>query len=131
MMNNLQKDLQENVEKYNGKHHLHERVIKARAGRNRNAIISNILKLCQTIIFDPVPIEIDKVGNSIEQILIFKNNFKEKNIKTPGNSPSTSRLESPKIIRKFKIKYSKSLKSSRIPKSEEEKKKPSEVREFS
>ena len=87
MMNNLQKDLQENVEKYNGKHHLHKRVkvincyhyypilteanvpdnfirfwdwisifhlaksctsltlfyfnkvIKARAGRNRNAII--------------------------------------------------------------------------------------------
>ena len=26
MMNNLQKDLQENVEKYNGKHHLHKRV---------------------------------------------------------------------------------------------------------
>src|SRR6266508_6453444 len=88
MMNNLQKDLQENVEKYNGKHHLYKRVkvincyhyypisteanvpdnfirfcdwisifhsaksctsltlfyfkrvIKARAGRNRNAIIS-------------------------------------------------------------------------------------------
>src|SRR6266540_2751771 len=88
MMNNLQKDLQENVEKYNEKHHLHKRVkvincyhcypistevnipdnfirfwdwisifhsaksctsltlfyfkrvIKARAGRNRNAIIS-------------------------------------------------------------------------------------------
>src|SRR6266542_2011966 len=29
-----------------------ERVIKAKAGRNRNAIISNILELCQTIIFD-------------------------------------------------------------------------------
>ena len=26
MMNNLQKDLQENVEKYNGKHHLYKRV---------------------------------------------------------------------------------------------------------
>src|SRR6266542_2509819 len=26
MMNNLQKDLQENVEKYNGKHHLHKRI---------------------------------------------------------------------------------------------------------
>src|SRR6266542_2251200 len=26
MMNNLQKDLQENVEKYNEKHHLHKRV---------------------------------------------------------------------------------------------------------
>ncbi len=26
MMNNLQKDLQENVEKYNGKHHLHKKV---------------------------------------------------------------------------------------------------------
>jgi len=93
-MNNLQKDLQENVEKYNEKHHLHkkvkvincyhcypilieanvsdnfirfwnwitifhsaksctsltlfyfEKVIKARAERNRNAIISNISELC-------------------------------------------------------------------------------------
>ena len=26
MMNNLQKDLQENIEKYNKKHHLHKRV---------------------------------------------------------------------------------------------------------
>src|SRR6266542_1825775 len=132
MMNNLQKDLQENVEKYNGKHHLHkkvkeincyhcypistetnisdnfirfwnwisifhsaksctnltlfyfEKVINARAGRNRNAIISNISELCQTIIFDPILIEINEVGNSIEQILIFRNNFEEKNIKTPG-----------------------------------------------
>src|SRR6266498_5190115 len=156
MMNNLQKDLQENVEKYNGKHHLHkrvkvincyhcypisteanvpdnfirfwdwisifhlaksctsltlfyfEKVIKARAGRNRNAIISNISELCQTIIFDSIPIEIDEVGNSIEQILIFRNNFEKKNIKTSGNSPSTSRSESSKITRKFKIKYSKS-----------------------
>src|SRR6266498_4032321 len=178
MMNNLQKDLQENVEKYNGKHHLHkrvkvincyhcypilteanipdnfirfwdwisifhsaksctsltlfyfERVIKARAGRNRNAIISNILELCQTIIFDPIPIEIDEVGNSIEQILIFRNNFEKKNIKIPGNSPLTSRSESPKITRKFKSKYSKSPKSSRIPKSEEEKEKSSEIKEF-
>src|SRR6266540_3883980 len=178
MMNNLQKDLQENIEKYNRKHHLHkrvkvincyycypisieinisdnfirfwdwisifhsaksctsltlfyfERVIKARAGRNRNAIISNISKLCQTIIFDPVLIEIDEVGNSIEQILIFKNNFEEKNIKTSENSPSTSRSESPKITRKFKSKYSKSPKSSRIPKSEEEKEKSSEIKEF-
>src|SRR6266498_3440379 len=112
MMNNLQKDLQKNVEKYNGKYHLHKkvkvincyhcypistevnipdnfikfwdwisifhsaksctslilfyfkRVIKARAERNRNAIISNISELCQTIIFDPIPIEIDKVENS-------------------------------------------------------------------
>src|SRR6266498_3713549 len=175
MMNNLQKDLQENVEKYNGKHHLHkrvkvincyhcypisteanipdnfirfwnwisifhsaksctsltlfyfERVIKARAERNRNAIISNISELCQTIIFDPIPIEIDEIGNSIEQILIFKNNFEEKNIKTPGNSPSTSRSESSKITRKFKSKYSKSLKSSRTLKSEEEKEKPQET----
>src|SRR6266540_454388 len=126
MMNNLQKDLQENVEKYNGKHHLHkkvkvincyhcypisaeanvpdnfirfwdwitifhsaksctsltlfyfDKVIKARAGRNRNAIIRNISELCQTIIFDPIPVEIDEVGNSIEQILIFRNNFEEK-----------------------------------------------------
>src|SRR6266496_4103532 len=163
MMNNLQKDLQENVEKYNGKHHLYKkvkvincyhcypisteanvpdnfirfwdwisifhsaksytslilfyfkRVIKARAGRNRNAIISNISELCQTIIFDPIPIEIDEVENSIEQILIFRNNFEEKNIKTPGNSPSTSRSEFPKITRKFKSKYSKSLKSLRKP----------------
>src|SRR6266542_576622 len=178
MMNNLQKDLQENVEKYNGKYHLYKRVkvincyhcysistetnvpdnfirfwnwisifhlaksctsltlfyfdkiIKARAGRNRNVIISNISELCQTIIFDPIPIEIDKVGNSIEQILIFINNFEEKNIKIPGNSPSTSRSESPKITRKFKSKYSKSPKSSRTPKSEEEKKKSLEIKEF-
>src|SRR6266498_1654077 len=178
MMNNLQKDLQENVEKYNGKHHFHKRVkvincyhcypisikanvpdnfirfwdwisifysaksctsltlfyfdkvIKARAGRNRNTIISNISELCQTIIFDLIPIEIDEVGNSIEQILIFKNNFEEKNIKTPENSPSTSRSESPKFTRKFKSKYSKSLKSPRTPKSEEEKEKLSEVKEF-
>src|SRR6266511_1529674 len=178
MMNNLQKDLQENVEKYNGKHHLHkrvkvincyhyypisteanipdnfirfwdwisifhlaksctsltlfyfEKVIKARAGRNRNAIISNILELCQTIIFDSIPIEIDEVGNSIEQILIFRNNFEEKGIKIPRILPSTSRSEFPKISRKFKSKYSKSLKSPRIPKSEEEKEKPSEIKEF-
>src|SRR6266542_4291485 len=108
-----------------------ERVIKARAERNRNAIISNISELCQTIIFDPIPIEIDEVGNSIEQILIFRNNFEKKNIKIPGNSPLTSRSESPKVTRKFKSKYSKSPKSSRIPKSEEEKKKPPEIKEFS
>src|SRR6266508_607592 len=162
MMNNLQKDLQENVEKYNGKHYLHkkvkvincyhcypisaeanipdnfirfwdwitifhsaksctslilfyfDKVIKARAGRNRNAIISNISELCQTIIFDPIPIEIDEVENSIEQILIFRNNFEEKVIKTPRISPSTLRSESPKFTRKFKSKYLKSLKSSRI-----------------
>src|SRR6266498_1772394 len=178
MMNNLQKDLQENVEKYNEKHHLHkrvkvincyhcypilieanipdnfirfwdwisifysaksctsltlfyfERVIKARAGRNRNAIISNISELCQTIIFDPIPIEIDEVGNSIEQILIFRNNFEEKDIKTPKNSPLTSRSESPKVTRRFKSKYSKSPKSLRTPKTEEEKEKPSEIKEF-
>src|SRR6266511_3335363 len=178
MMNNLQKDLQENVEKYNGKHHLYkkvkvincyhcysisteanipdnfirfwdwisifhsaksctsltlfyfERVIKAKAKRNRNAIISNISELCQTIIFDSVPIEIDEVGNSIEQILIFRNNFEEKNIKTPGNSPSTLRSESPKITRKFKSKYSKSLKLPRTLKSKEEKEKSSEIKEF-
>src|SRR6266542_4188117 len=178
MMNNLQKDLQENIEKYNRKHHLHKRVkvincyhyypisteanipdnfirfwdwisifhsaksctsltlfyfkkvIKARAGRNRNAIISNISKLCQTIIFDPILIEIDEVGNSIEQILIFRNNFEEKDIKIPRNSPSTSRSKSPKITRKFKSKYSKSSKSPRTSKSEEEKEKPSEIKEF-
>ncbi len=177
-MNNLQKDLQENVEKYNGKHHFHKRVkvincyhcypisteanisdnfirfwdwisifhlaklctsltlfyfdkvIKARVGRNRNAIISNISELCQTIIFDLIPIEIDEVGNSIEQILIFRNNFEEKAIKTPRNLPSTSRSESPKITRKFKSKYSKSLKSPRIPKSEEEKEKPQKLKSF-
>src|SRR6266498_102318 len=179
MMNNLQKDLQENVEKYNGKHHLHkkvkdincyhcypisaeanvpdnfirfwdwitifhsaksctsltlfyfDKVIKARARRNRNAIISNISELCQTIIFDPIPIEIDEVGNSIEQILIFRNNFEEKAIKIPRNSPSTSRSESPKVTRKFKSKYSKSPKFPRTPKSEEEKEKPLEIKEFS
>src|SRR6266498_3333595 len=178
MMNNLQKDLQENVEKYNGKHHLHkkvkvincyhcypisaeanipdnfirfwdwitifhsaksctsftlfyfDKVIKASSGRNRNAIISNISELYQTIIFDPIPIEIDEVGNSIKQILIFRNNFEEKAIKTPRNSPSTSRSESPKIIRKFKTKYSKSPKSPRTPKSEKEKEKSPEIKEF-
>src|SRR6266511_3913229 len=178
MMNNLQKDFQENVKKYNGKHHLHkrvkvincyhcypilteanipdnfirfwdwisifysaksctrltlfyfERIIKARAGRNRNAIISNISELYQTIIFEPISIEINEVENSIEQILIFRNNFEEKAIKTPKNSPSTSRSESPKITRKFKSKYSKSLKSPKIPKSEKEKEKPSENKEF-
>ncbi len=82
------------------------------------------------IIFDPIPIEIDEVGNSIEQILIFRNNFEEKVIKTPRISPSTSRSESPKISRKFKSKYSKSPKSPRTLKSEEEKEKPSEVKEF-
>ncbi len=178
MMNNLQKDLQENIKKYNEKHHLHkkvkvincyhcypisteanvpdnfirfwdwisifhsaksctsltlfyfERVIKARAGRNRNAIISNISELCQTIIFDPISIEIDEVENSIEQILIFRNNFEEKAIKIPRNSPLTLRSESPKITRKFKSKYSKSPKSPRIPKSEEEKEKPQKLKSF-
>src|SRR6266542_1825352 len=178
MMNNLQKDLQENVEKYNGKHHLHkrvkvincyhcypisteanvsdnfikfwdwisifhlaksyisltlfyfERVIKARAERNRNAIISNISELCQTIIFDPIPVEIDEVGNSIEQILIFRNNFEEKDIKTPKNSPSTPRTESSKTTRRFKSKYSKSPKSLRTPKVEEKKEEPLEIKEF-
>src|SRR6266540_576279 len=178
MMNNLQKDLQENVEKYNGKHHQHkkvkvincyhcypisakanvpdnfirfwdwisifhsaksctsltlfyfDKVIKVRAGRNRNAIISNISELCQIIIFDPIPIEIDEVGNSIEQILIFRNNFEEKDIKIPKNSPSTSRSESLKITRRFKSKYSKLSKSPRTPKSEEEKEKPPEIKEF-
>src|SRR6266542_3332808 len=178
MMNNLQKDLQENVEKYNGKHHLHkrvkvincyhcypisteanipdnfirfwdwitifhsaksctsltlfyfERVIKARAGRNRNAIISNISELCQTIVFDPILIEIDEVENSIEQILIFRNNFEEKDIKTPKNSPSTSRSESPKTTRRFKTKYSKSPKSPRTPKVEEKEENPLEIKEF-
>src|SRR6266498_3436901 len=178
MMNNLQKDLQENVEKYNGKHHLHkkvkvincyhcypisteanvldnfirfwdwisilhsaksctsltlfyfDKVIKVRAGRNRNAIISNISELCQTIIFDPIPIEIDEVGNSIEQILIFRNNFEEKDIKTPKNSPSTPRTESPKSARRFKTKYSKSPKSPKTPKVEEKEEKPTEIKEF-
>src|SRR6266540_1445352 len=178
MMNNLQKDLQENVEKYNEKHHLHkrvkvincyhcypisievnvpdnfirfwdwisifhsaksctsltlfyfERVIKARAGRNRNAIISNISELCQTIIFDPIPIKIDEVENIIEQILIFRNNFEEKAIKIPRNSPSTLKSEFLKIMRKFKTKYSKSLKSLKTLKSEEEKEKPPEIKEF-
>src|SRR6266540_2654134 len=148
MMNNLQKDLQENVERYNEKHHLHkkvkvincyhcysistetnvpdnfirfwdwisifhsaksctsltlfyfERVIKARAGRNRNAIISNISELCQTIIFDPIPIEIDEVGNSIEQILIFRNNFEEKDIKTPKTEKEK---EKPPEIKEFPL----------------------------
>src|SRR6266498_2591399 len=58
------------------------------------------------------------------------NNLEEKDIKIPRNSPSTSKSESTKITRKFKSKYSKSLKLPRIPKSEEEKKKPSEIKEF-
>src|SRR6266542_621200 len=178
MMNNLQKDLQENVKKYNGIHHLYkkvtvinyypcypifaeanvpdnfirfwdwitifysaksctsltlfyfDKVIKARAGRNKNAIISNILKLCQTIIFDPISIKIDEVGDNIEQILIFRNNFEEKNIKIPKILPLTSRSKSPKITRKFKSKYLKSPKSPRIPKSEKEKKKSQEMKNF-
>src|SRR6266498_3745543 len=113
MMNNLQKNLQENVEKYNGNHHLYKRV-----------------KVINCYHCYPISIEIDEVGNNIEQILIFRNNFEEKNIKTPGNSSSTSRSESPKIIRKFKSKYSKSPKSPRTPKSEEEKEKASENKEF-
>src|SRR6266496_3258913 len=178
MMNNLQKDLQENVEKYNRKHQLYkkvkvincyhcylisteanisdnfirfwdwitifhsaksctsftlfyfDKVIKARAGRNRNAIISNISELYQTIIFDPIPIEIDEVGNSIKQILIFRNNFEEKDIKTSKNSPSTPRTESPKTTRRFKSKYSKSSRSPRTPKLEEDKEEPLEIKEF-
>ncbi len=146
MMNNLQKDLQENVEKYNGKHYLYkkvkvincyhcypisteanvpdnfirfwdwitifhsaksctsltlfyfDKVIKARAGRNRNAIISNISELCQTIIFDPIPVEIDEVGNSIEQILIFRNNFEEKpqriHLQLPGQNLQSQQEDS-------------------------------------
>src|SRR6266498_3060490 len=58
------------------------------------------------------------------------NNLEEKDIKIPRNSPSTSKSESTKITRKFKSKYSKSLKLPRIPKSEEEKKKSSEIKEF-
>src|SRR6266511_2762848 len=178
MMNNLQKDLQENVEKYNRKHHLYKRVkvincyhcypisteanvpdnfirfwdwisifhsaksctsltlfyfdkvIKTRAGKNRNAIISNISELCQTIIFDPILIEIDEVGNSIEQILIFRNNFEEKDIKIPKNSLSTPRTESPKSTRRFKTKYTKSPKSPRTPKVKEKEEKPLEIKEF-
>ena len=170
MMNNLQKDLQENIEKYNEKHHLHkkvkvincyhcypisaetnipdnfirfwdwitifhsaksctsltlfyfDKVIKAKAGRNRNAIISNISELCQTIIFDPIPVEIDEVGNSIEQILIFRNNFEEKDIKTPKNSPSTPRIESPKSTRRFKTKYLKSPSLQELQKWKKKKK---------
>src|SRR6266540_3389566 len=107
-----------------------DKVIKARARRNRNAIISNISELCQTIIFNPIPVEIDEVGNSIEQILIFRNNFEEKDIKTPKNSPSTPRTESPKTTRRFKTKYSKSPKSPRTSKLEEKERKPLEIKEF-
>ncbi len=63
--------------------------------------------------------------------MIFRNNFKEKDIKILKISPSTLRSESPKITKKFKLKYSKSPKSPRIPKSEEEKEKPQEIKEFS
>jgi len=53
-----------------------KKVIKARVGKNKNTIISNILELCQIIIFNPISIEIDEVENSIEQIL----NFRKKKI---------------------------------------------------
>ncbi len=89
-----------------------ERVIKARVEKNKNAIISNILKLYQTIIFDPILIEIDDIGNAIENILYFRNNFNKKDIKTSKSSPLTPRSKSSKLIRTFKTKY---LKSSRIP----------------
>src|SRR6266540_7470077 len=163
MMNNLQKDLQENVEKYNGKHHQHkkvkvincyhcypisakanvpdnfirfwdwisifhsaksctsltlfyfDKVIKVRAGRNKNAIISNISELCQIIIFDPIPTEIDDVRNTIENILHFRNNFDEKNIKTSKSSPSTLRSKSLKLIKTFKTKYLKLPRILRTP----------------
>src|SRR6266540_2412552 len=147
MMNNLQKDLKKNTEKYNKSHqhykkvkaincqycypiskdanvpknfikfwdwltlfHLaktytsltlfyFERVIKAKARRNKNAIISNISELYQTIIFDPIPTKIDDIGNTIENILHFRNNFDEKDIKTPKSSPSILRSKSPKLIK--------------------------------
>src|SRR6266540_2648295 len=163
MMNNLQKDLKKNTEKYNKSHqhykkvkaincqycypiskdanvpknfikfwdwltlfHLaktytsltlfyFERVIKAKARRNKNAIISNISELYQTIIFDPIPTKIDDIGNTIENILHFRNNFDEKDIKTPKSSPSILRSKSPKLIKTFKTKYSKSSRILRIP----------------
>jgi len=62
--------------------------------------------------------------------LIFRNNFEEKVIKIPKALPSTSRSEFPKITRKFKSKYSKSSKSPRIPKSEEEKKNFQKLKSF-
>ncbi len=43
-----------------------KKIIKAKAERNRNTIISNISELYQTIIFDPISIEIDKVRNNIK-----------------------------------------------------------------
>ncbi len=108
-----------------------KKVIKARVGKNKNTIISNILELCQIIIFNPVLIEIDKVRNSIEQILNFRNNIKEKDIKILKNLPSTSRSKSSKITKKFKSKY---LKLLRILKILETKsiisKKIEEVKEF-
>ncbi len=62
--------------------------------------------------------------------MIFRNNFEEKDIKTPKNSPSTTRSESLKTTRRFKSKYSKSPRSSRTPKLEEDKEKPLEIKEF-
>ncbi len=161
MINNLQKDLEENTEKYNKSHQHHrkvkaincqycypiskdanisknfikfqdwltsfhstktctsltlfyfKRVIKARA---KNAIINNISELCQIIIFDPIPTEIDDVRNTIENILYFRNNFDEKDIKTSKSSPSTLKSKSLKLIKTFKTKYLKSPRTSKTPK---------------
>ncbi len=94
-----------------------KRVIKVRAEKNKNAIISNISELCQIIIFDPIPTEIDDVRNTIENILHFRNNFDEKDIKTSKSSPLTPRSKSLKLIKTFKTKYSKSPRTSRTPKT--------------
>jgi|SRR6266540_540716 len=92
-----------------------KRVIKVKAEKNKNAIISNISEFCQIIIFDPIPIEIDDVRNTIENILHFRNNFDEKDIKTSKSSLSTPKSKSLKLIKTFKTKYSKSPRTSRTP----------------
>src|SRR6266542_616081 len=143
MMNNLQKDLQENIEKYNGKHHLHKRVkvincyhcysISTEANISDNFIrfwnwISIFHSAKSYTSFTLFYFEkVIKVRAERNRNAIIRNIFEEKDIKTPKISPSALRSESPKITRKFKSKYLKSPRSSRIPKFEEEKEKPLEI----
>ena len=108
-----------------------KKVIKVKAEKNRNTIINNISELYQIIIFDLILIEINEVENNIKQILNFKNNFEEKDIKTPKNLLLTLRSEFSKITKKFKTKYSKLPKTSKILETKSIiSKKTEEVKEF-
>ncbi len=109
-----------------------KKVIKVKAEKNRNTIINNISELYQIIIFDLILIEINEVENNIKQILNFKNNFEEKDIKTPKNLLLTLRSEFSKITKKFKTKYSKLPKTSRTSETKFiTSKKIEEIKEFS